>query len=114
MLPTIAQVCSLNSPFERDVEDYAAGHCPAIEIWLGKLESYLNDHSVNDVRRLLEQHEIVAPVASYQGGLLQSQGEARAELLRRHPASHGPRVTGATRSRPSSTTRRHHPTPGGV
>ncbi|MEK6246974.1 MAG: sugar phosphate isomerase/epimerase, partial [Planctomycetales bacterium] len=71
------QVCSLSSPFQRDVEDYSAGHCPAIELWLGKLESYLENHSVADVRRLLEENEIAAPVASYQGGLLTSQGPQR-------------------------------------
>ncbi len=77
MLPAISQVCSLHSTFERDVEDYAAGKCPAIEIWLTKLENFLDHHSIDDVIRLLHQNEIVAPVASYQGGLLDSQGEKR-------------------------------------
>jgi sugar phosphate isomerase/epimerase len=79
MQPAISQVCSLNSPFEKDIEDYAAGACHAIEIWLGKLESYLQTHSLDDVRRLLEAHSVMAPVASYQGGLLVSQAEARRE-----------------------------------
>src|SRR6185437_7278810 len=51
--------------------------CDAIELWLGKLETYLETHSVDDVRRLLDEHKLVAPVASFQGGLLISQGEAR-------------------------------------
>ncbi|HZZ27604.1 MAG TPA: sugar phosphate isomerase/epimerase family protein [Pirellulales bacterium] len=79
MLPAISQVCSLPSPFEKDVEDYAAGHCQAIEVWLTKLETYLQSHSLDDVRRLLQQHEVTAPVASFQGGLLVSQGDARRE-----------------------------------
>jgi 4-hydroxyphenylpyruvate dioxygenase len=79
MLPTIAQVCSLNSPFEKDVEDYAAGACRSIEIWLGKLETYLKKHSTADVRRLLAEQEMTAPVASFQGGLLTSQGAYRQE-----------------------------------
>ena len=79
MLPTIAQVSSLNSPFEKDVEDYAAGACRSIELWLGKLETFLDRHSVADVRQLLADHGIEAPVASFQGGLLTSQGEFRAE-----------------------------------
>ena len=45
MKPAVSQVCSLNSPFAVDVEDYAAGHVPALEIWLGKLETYLQSHS---------------------------------------------------------------------
>lgn len=79
MKPALSQVCSLNSPFEKDIEDYAAGACRAVEIWLGKLETYLEQHSVDDVRRLFDEHETAAPVATFQGGLLSSQGEARRE-----------------------------------
>jgi 2-keto-myo-inositol isomerase len=79
MKPAISQVCSLNSPFEKDIEDYAAGACRAVEIWLGKLETYLDKHSIDEVRRLLDEHEMAAPVASFQGGLLASQGDARRE-----------------------------------
>lgn len=79
MKPALAQVCSLDSPFETDVEDYAAGHCGAIELWFGKLDGYLESHSVGDVKRLLADNELPAPVASFQGGLLTSQGEARQE-----------------------------------
>ena len=38
MKPALAQVCSLNSPLEADVADYAAGKCEAIELWTGKLD----------------------------------------------------------------------------
>lgn len=79
MKPALSQVCSLNSPFEKDIEDYAAGQCRAVEIWLTKLETYLQTHSPDDVRRLLAAHGVSAPVASLQGGLLTSQGEARRE-----------------------------------
>ena len=79
MLPAISQVCTLHAPFAKDVEDFAAGHCGAIEIWWGKLDAYLKDHSVDDVRRLLAEHEMAAPVASFQGGLLTSQADARRE-----------------------------------
>lgn len=77
MTPALSQVCTLHSPFAKDVEDYAAGKCGAMEIWLTKLEEYLKAHSVDDVRLLLERHEIAAPAASFQGGLLVSQGEQR-------------------------------------
>lgn len=79
MKPALAQVCSLNSPFETDIEDYAAGHCGAIELWFGKLETYLESHSVEDVKKLLAENDITTPVASFQGGLLTSQGDARRE-----------------------------------
>jgi sugar phosphate isomerase/epimerase len=77
MQPALAQICTLNSPFEADVADYAAGHCPAIELWLGKLETYLKTHSPDDVRQLLAEHKLVAPVASFQGGLFDAQDELR-------------------------------------
>ncbi len=79
MQPTIAQVCSLGAPFETDLEDYSAGACRSVELWLGKLETYLERHSLDDVRRLLGELEMAAPVASFQGGLLASQGDARRE-----------------------------------
>lgn len=59
--------------------DYGAAACGGIELWLGKLESFLDGHTVEQARRLLGEHQLAAPVASYQGGLLQSQGEARRE-----------------------------------
>ncbi len=79
MIPTLSQVCSLSSPFETDIADYAAGKCFSIEIWLTKLETYLKDHSADDVKRLFDKHGITAPVASCQGGLLTTQGEKRRE-----------------------------------
>ena len=79
MIPTLAQVCSLASPFETDVADYAAGGCRSLEVYLTKLEQYLGGHSIDDVKQLLKEHEMTAPVASFQGGLLDSQGEARAQ-----------------------------------
>lgn len=82
MLPALAQVSTLNAPFETDVADYAAGQCHAIELWLGKLEGYLERHSVDDVRRLLAEHGVAAPVASYQGGLLAGPSAARDETWR--------------------------------
>ncbi|MEX2118297.1 MAG: sugar phosphate isomerase/epimerase [Pirellulales bacterium] len=79
MKPAISQVCTLHSPFDKDVEDYAAGACHAIEIWLGKLETFLDGHSTDDVRRLLEAKGMAAPVAAYQGGLMTEHPDARRE-----------------------------------
>ena len=79
MLPTISQICSLNSPLEKDIQDYAAGHCESIEIWLTKLEDYLQHNSTDVFLGLLETHNVKAHVASFQGGLLTSQGDKRQE-----------------------------------
>jgi sugar phosphate isomerase/epimerase len=77
MKPCLSQVCSLESSFEDDVENYAAGGCTAIELWVGKLDAYLEKHSEADLLAMLKQHGVAAPVASFQGGLLSSQGEFR-------------------------------------
>lgn len=79
MKPAVSQVCTLNSTFDRDVEDYAQAHANALEIWLTKCETWLAGKSPGDARRLFDTHQIVAPVASFQGGLLTSQGAARKE-----------------------------------
>lgn len=82
MIPTLSQVCTLNAPLESDFEDYSAGKCPAVEIWFTKLENYLSQHSADDFRRLVAESGMQTPVASYQGGLLTSQGDARREAWR--------------------------------
>jgi 4-hydroxyphenylpyruvate dioxygenase len=69
----------LHADFAEDVEQFAAGRCQHLELWLTKLENYLVTHRVEDVRRLLADNGMTAPVASFQGGLLASQGEARRE-----------------------------------
>lgn len=79
MVPTLSQVCCLSSAFDADIEDFAAGQCHSIEIWLTKLEDYLQRHSVSNVRQWLDRFAMAAPVASYQGGLVASQGERRKE-----------------------------------
>jgi 2-keto-myo-inositol isomerase len=79
MIPTLSQVCCLASSFDADVEDFAAGKCTSLEIWLTKLEDYLKRHSIAEVRAWLDRFEMQTPVASFQGGLLASQGERRTE-----------------------------------
>mgnify|MGYP001584430603 CR=1 FL=1 len=79
MIPTLSQVCSLTSRFDADIEDYAAGKCASVEIWLTKLEDYLERHSVAEVKDWLAKFGVSTPVASFQGGILASQGERRKE-----------------------------------
>jgi 2-keto-myo-inositol isomerase len=79
MKPAISQVCTLDAPWELDVSEYAAGKCQAMEVWLGKLEGYLQRHGLDDVHRVLDTHQMSTPVASFQGGLLLSQADARRE-----------------------------------
>lgn len=48
-----------------------------MEVWLTKLETHLEKHSLADTRQLLEDQQMSLVAASYQGGLLLSQGEQR-------------------------------------
>jgi 4-hydroxyphenylpyruvate dioxygenase len=77
MLPCISQVCSLGSSFEDDIDGYADAAGSAIELWLTKLEDYLTMHSPADVRERAADRGLKLAAASFQGGLLISQGEAR-------------------------------------
>lgn len=77
MRPCISEAVTLSSTFADDVNGYADGGCHALEVWLTKLESHLEKHSVADTRKLLEDREMTLAAASYQGGLLLSQGEQR-------------------------------------
>jgi 2-keto-myo-inositol isomerase len=79
MRPTLAQVCTLHSGFAEDIQEFAAGKCSSVELWLTKLENFLQAKSISDVHQLFSEFGVTAPVASYQGGLLASQGEARRE-----------------------------------
>jgi sugar phosphate isomerase/epimerase len=79
MRPALATVCSLPAPLATIVEDYAAGHCDAIDLWLGHADGFLERHEPAALRDLLDRHGIAAVAASFQGGLLTSQGDARRE-----------------------------------
>jgi 4-hydroxyphenylpyruvate dioxygenase len=77
MKPCVSEATTLSSTFAEDVDGYAAGGCPAMEVWLTKLETHLERHPVTDTRKLLEDRQMTLAAASYQGGLLLSQGEQR-------------------------------------
>src|SRR5216684_1987905 len=73
----ISEATTMAASFAEDVEAYAAAGCPALEVWLTKLENHLARHLAADTRKLLEDKQITLAAASYQGGLLLSQGDAR-------------------------------------
>lgn len=79
MIPCLSQVCSLSAPLETTLADYAAGKCAAVELWLTTIEDFLRRKSAADLLQLLAEHRLTVPAAAYQGGLLASQGERRAE-----------------------------------
>ncbi len=63
--------------FAEDVACYAEAGWPGMEVWLTKLETHLESHSLAETRQLLDDHHLAIAAASYQGGLLLSQGEQR-------------------------------------
>ena len=73
----ISQTTTMPSTFAEDVANYADAGCTGLEVWLTKLEQHLEQHSVADTRRLLDQRGMTLAAAAYQGGLLLSQGEQR-------------------------------------
>ncbi len=77
MMLAISQATTLSTPFAEDVENYPAGGCTAMELWLTKLEKHLKEVSVDNTRKALADRGIQLVAASYQGGLLLSQGEQR-------------------------------------
>jgi sugar phosphate isomerase/epimerase len=79
MRPAIGTVCSLDASLETILADYAAGHIDAVDLWLGQADAFLKERSRADLRAAFEQHSITPLAASFQGGLLTSQGDARRE-----------------------------------
>lgn len=77
MKPCISEATTLPCSFAEDVAAYAGAGCKAMEVWLTKLETHLETHSAADTRKLLEDKSMTLAAASYQGGLLLSQGEQR-------------------------------------
>src|SRR5207245_10390254 len=73
----ISEATTLPATFVEDVEAYAGAGCTAMEVWLTKLENHLQSHSTGETRKLLEDRQMTLEAASYQGGLLLSQGEER-------------------------------------
>ena len=77
MKPCLSEATTLPGTFAADVEAFAEGGCHAMEVWLTKLETHLETHSAAATRQLLDDHGMTLAAASYQGGLLLSQGEQR-------------------------------------
>jgi len=74
----ISQVTTLNNPFEADPAVYGRCGWRAVELWLTKLESYLESHSLEEVRAMFERNAVKPVAGAAQGGLLLSQGDEQA------------------------------------
>src|SRR5438105_885200 len=77
MKPCISEATTMPGTFAEDVAAFAGAGFTAMEVWLTKLEQQLETHTAAATRKLLEDHGMTLAAASYQGGLLLSQGEQR-------------------------------------
>ena len=78
MKPCISQATTMSTPLEADLPAFQRGGWRAVELWLTKLETYLEGHTIDELRGLLDSHDLVPAAAAGQGGLLLSRGDERA------------------------------------
>jgi sugar phosphate isomerase/epimerase len=77
MIPCISQATTLSTPFEADLPAYSRAGWKAVEVWLTKLETYLESHTLAEARGLLEGEGLTPAAAATHGGLLLSRGAER-------------------------------------
>jgi sugar phosphate isomerase/epimerase len=75
--PCISEATTMPSSFAEDVASFADAGCQGMEVWLTKLETHLETHSLDETRKLLQDRGLALAAAAYQGGLLLSQGAQR-------------------------------------
>src|SRR3569832_1977477 len=77
MNPATSQACTLNSAFDDDLAGFAEAAGSAVEVWLTKLENFLDDHTPQEILAQAAERNLKFAAAAFQGGLLAAQGEAR-------------------------------------
>jgi sugar phosphate isomerase/epimerase len=77
MKPCVSQATTLSTPLEVDLPVFERGGWPAVELWLTKLETYLQRHTIDELRSVLGSRRLVPAAAAGQGGLLLSKGDER-------------------------------------
>jgi 2-keto-myo-inositol isomerase len=77
MKPCLSEALTMSATFAEDVAACADAGCPALEVWLTKLEAHLEQATPEQTKALLADRKVQPVAAAYQGGLLLSQGEQR-------------------------------------
>lgn len=75
----ISEATTMPATFQEDVNACAGAGCSLMEVWLTKLEDHLKSHTADETKSMVADRGVSLAAASYQGGLLLSQGEARKE-----------------------------------
>ena len=78
---SINQATTMNTDFATDVKAYSKAGIKAIEIWLPKLEKYLEVNSLAEVKNLLNAEGVRSIGACSQGDLMLSEGKQREKIL---------------------------------
>lgn len=73
----ISQATTLPSEGIEDLTAYAEIGATGAELWLTKIEKYLELHPLEELKTFFQTQKLLPAAASYQGGLLLSQGEQR-------------------------------------
>lgn len=81
MQVALSSITTLTGTLADDISVCADAGCHALEVWLTKLETYLEGKgawaSPAAIKKLLTERDVKLVGAAYQGGLLLSQGEER-------------------------------------
>ena len=77
MKPCISQVTTLSTSLEADFIAYGRAGFKAVELWLTKVETYLETNPLAKIRDQLDANGLTAVAAASQGGLLLSTGLER-------------------------------------
>lgn len=77
MQACLSEALTMPCTFAQDVALSADAGAKALETWLPKLERHLEEQGLDRTRTLLRERGIELVAASFQGGLLLSQGEQR-------------------------------------
>lgn len=77
MIPAFAQVTLRPQAFAEDVQALADAGATGVELWLTKLEQFVEVQSPETARKVLADRGISPVAASYQGGLLAPEPETR-------------------------------------
>jgi sugar phosphate isomerase/epimerase len=81
MITALSSVTTLNATFLEDINACADAGCGALEVWLTKLENYLQTNDSSALSAALKKHledcKVTLVGAAYQGGILLTQGEER-------------------------------------
>jgi 2-keto-myo-inositol isomerase len=73
----VSTVLTLANSMAEDIVGFSDGGCPALEVWLTKLEDHVRRSGADDIAARLADRGLRLVAAAGQGGLLITQGDAR-------------------------------------